>query len=178
MIFNIFKNFKHGILGTVCLTLILPLSFFLNFKIDLNFVNEILPLFFFNFLIIPYLNKESVIVGSFAGFILFSIISKLNLILGIIFGIIFSIIFLIYHFVFIKEPEKIVHTVTNLLSSFLIIVFSTLLLSIINAYLTNMYFLPLFQGYFVSGIISLIIVIVLSHFYGIKINSKLYILRK
>jgi|ECHnycMinimDraft_1075156.scaffolds.fasta_scaffold00104_15 hypothetical protein len=172
---------RKGILGTIFLFLIFVISFYPLIKTSINneFFDYLDPLFFIPFLVVPYLKRSSVLIGSFVGSIIYSIVLHLDFIIAFAFSLIMCASFSIYSLFFKSEPDKITHYILNSLLLVITIIEVGWLLSFIRALTGMSTFQESISGYvFFSGILTFIIVSYLSISYGVKLNSSFYILRK
>lgn len=178
---NFISEIKKGLLGTLFATLIFVISFYpiLDLNIGFHFLKYVDPIFFLPFLFTPYLNKISVIVGSFVGSFVFAIVTHLNIAFAIVFSIIISASFLIYSLFFRAEPDRILYYVTNSILLIITILEVGWLASFIKALFAMQDFFTALSAYsFFGGIITFVVVSYLTIFYGVKLNSAFYVLRK
>jgi hypothetical protein len=174
-----FKNFYKGIVGTIILALLIVFSNLIYFSINFYFLTYFFPLFIVTFLLVPYINKESVLLGGIIGLIIiYSIILRLELAIVIPASIIISLFLSFYSQLFIKEPENKKHILNNLFSMILNLIPVSYLLSVLNT-LSNHSFLPSFLSMLFTNIIVVpIIVNLITYYYGVKINSFTVIFRE
>jgi hypothetical protein len=176
-----FSDFKKGIIGTLFLIFLIPVSNLLvvNFPFQNNFINKIAPIYFLIFLFNPYLNRTSSLIGGFLGFIAFSIIISLPFQLAVPFSIVSSIILYFQNSLFYREPEKTRHLILNIISCALFVAFYGWLSAITSSLANFSSFLLSFQAYFYFGLIStMIIVPTMTYLYGLKLHSNTMWLRK
>ncbi len=178
---NYFINLKKGVFGTLLMLIIIPLSLlpFFNTGVRFGSFSFIDPIFFLPFLITPYLNKHSVIIGSFLGSLSYSLLINSNILLGLFFSIIFTASFFLYSIFFKSEPEKIQHYISNSIILVIVLTQISWLVSFIKAALGLGNFYSFLEGYyFFGGLISFILINYITIAYGVKLNSILYFLRK
>lgn len=172
---------KEGLFGTLLLILLFPSAnlIIINLSFQLGFINAISPLFFLIFLIVPYLKSNSVLIGSFIGSIIYSIIIGSPISIMIIASIIFTITLWIYNRLFYEEPEGVYQVLLNVLISLLTMSFSAWLLSLMNSVVSYNSFLQSFNAYFFFGtLIGVVIVNFITVRFGVKLNENTVWLRK
>jgi hypothetical protein len=173
------KNFYKGTIGTIFFALLIVFSTLIYFDINFYFLTVFFPLFIITFLITPYINKESVLLGGIIGItVSYSIILRLELAIVIPASIITSLFLSFYSQLFIKEPENKKHIINNLFSIVLNLIPVCYLLSILNS-LSNHPFISSFLSLLFTNIVVVsIIVNLITYYYGVKINSYTVIFRE
>jgi len=173
---------RKGLAGTFSLIILILLANYLiiNLPFQNNFINAISPLFFLIFLLSPYLNKQSNIIGGFFGYLIYSmIIIKIPIMLSILFSIAVALILLFHNSLFKEEPEAKKHIILNVFVCLLSSASYAWLLSITNSINLYISFTIAFQAYFYFGLISTIVIVpVFTYLYGVKLNSSTSSLRR